>query len=35
MEGESNEHPGYAVAGKVFAIGYMKGILDGLHIAYE
>jgi mannonate dehydratase len=34
MEGESNEHPGYAVAGKVFAIGYMKGILDGLHVPY-
>jgi mannonate dehydratase len=26
MEGESNDDPGYAVMGKVFAFGYMKGI---------
>jgi mannonate dehydratase len=34
MEGESNEHPGYAIIGKVLAIGYMKGIMDGLRIPY-
>jgi len=34
MEGESNEHPGYAIMGKVFAFGYMKGIMDGLGISY-
>jgi mannonate dehydratase len=34
MEGESNEHPGYAIMGKVFAFGYMKGIMDGLGIPY-
>jgi D-mannonate dehydratase len=34
MEGESNEHPGYAIIGKVFAFGYMKGIMDGLGIPY-
>jgi mannonate dehydratase len=34
MEGESNEHPGYAILGKVLAIGYMKGILDALRIPY-
>jgi mannonate dehydratase len=35
MEGESNDKPGYQVTGKVFAFGYMKGIMDALHIAYE
>jgi len=34
MEGESNEHPGYAITGKVLAIGYMKGIMDGLRIPF-
>ncbi len=34
MEGESNEQPGYAMVGKVFAIGYMKGIMDGRGIPY-
>jgi mannonate dehydratase len=34
MEGESNEHPGYAILGKLLAIGYMKGIMDALHIPY-
>ena len=28
MEGEANDHPGYAMTGKVFAFGYMRGILD-------
>ncbi len=35
MEGESNEKPGYAMTGKIFAFGYMKGIMDGLRIPYE
>ncbi len=35
MEGESNDRPGYAMVGKVLAIGYMKGIMDGLRIPYE
>jgi len=35
LEGESNNNPGYAMAGKILAIGYMKGIMDGLHIPYE
>jgi len=34
MEGESNEHPGYAILGKVLAFGYMKGIMDGLQIPF-
>ena len=28
MEGESNENPGYMVRGQIFAVGYMKGLLD-------
>jgi mannonate dehydratase len=28
MEGESNSDPGYATRGKVFAIGYLKGLID-------
>jgi mannonate dehydratase len=35
LEGEANDHPGYAAGGKIFAIGYMKGILDALHLPYQ
>jgi mannonate dehydratase len=35
LEGESNDHPGYAMTGKVFAIGYMKGIMKAIGTAYE
>jgi mannonate dehydratase len=35
MEGESNDRPGYGVVGKVFAIGYIKGMLRASGIAYE
>jgi mannonate dehydratase len=35
LEGESNARPGYAMGGKVFAIGYMKGIMDAMKIAYD
>ena len=35
MEGEANDRPGYGMTGKVLAIGYMKGIMDGLGIPYE
>ncbi len=35
LEGESNDHPGYAMAGKILAFGYMKGIMDALQIPYE
>jgi mannonate dehydratase len=34
LEGDSNAHPGYAIQGKILAIGYMKGILDALHLPY-
>ncbi len=35
MEGEANDRPGYAMDGKVFAIGYMKGTMRALRIPYE
>jgi mannonate dehydratase len=34
LEGESNDRPGYAIGGKVFAIGYMKGAMDALGLPY-
>jgi mannonate dehydratase len=35
LEGESNARPGYAMIGKVFAVGYMKGAMDALGIPYS
>jgi mannonate dehydratase len=35
LEGESNVNPGYAMGGKILAIGYMKGIMEALRIPYE
>jgi mannonate dehydratase len=32
LGGESNRSPGYAMQGKIFAIGYMKGIAQALNI---
>lgn len=34
MAGESNEAHGYANIGRLFAVGYLKGILDALRIPY-
>jgi len=34
LEGEPNDHPGYAITGQLLAFGYMKGIMDGLRIPY-
>lgn len=34
MEGEANDRPGYAMTGKLFAFGYMKGAMDALGIPY-
>lgn len=31
LEGETNENPGYMVLGRIFAIGYMKGLIDTIH----
>ena len=33
MAGESNDHPGYEMLGRLYAIGYMRGLLEG--IAHE
>lgn len=30
MFGEDNDQPGYAALGRIFAIGYFKGILDSI-----
>ncbi len=35
MEGEFNNRPGYAMSGKLFAFGYMKGVMDALGIRYR
>jgi len=32
LAAETNERPGYAMQGKIFAIGYMKGIAQALNI---
>jgi mannonate dehydratase len=34
LDGESNERPGYAMGGKILAIGYMKGVMDAFKIPY-
>lgn len=34
LDGESNDQPGYAMGGKVLAIGYMKGVMDACGIPY-
>jgi mannonate dehydratase len=30
VAGDSNEHPGYSVLGNLFAIGYMRGLLEAV-----
>jgi mannonate dehydratase len=32
MAGESNSSPGYEMQGRLFAVGYMKGIMDSIKI---
>lgn len=34
MAGEANDKPGYAAIGGVFAVGYIKGMMDSLGIEY-
>ena len=31
MEGDSNEHPGYSSIGRLFAIGYIKGLREAVY----
>ncbi len=33
MEGEDNENPGYEVMGRLFAVGYMKGLIEAIEKA--
>ena len=35
METESNDNPGYAILGRMLAIGYMRGMMDGQGIPHE
>lgn len=35
MEGEENHTHGYGFLGRLFAVGYMKGIMDACHIPYR
>ncbi len=35
LVGESNERPGYAIQGRMLAIGYMKGIAQAMNIPVE
>ena len=35
MAGEENAEPGYGARGRLFAVGYLKGILDALNIAHR
>ncbi len=35
MAGEANDRPGYAMDGKIFAFGYMKGVMDAYGYPYE
>ncbi|MHC4402774.1 MAG: mannonate dehydratase [Planctomycetota bacterium] len=35
LAGEDNDSPGYAVQGKIFAIGYMKGVVQALDIPVQ
>jgi mannonate dehydratase len=32
MAGESNQTPGYATVGRLYAIGYLKGLIDGVAV---
>ncbi len=34
LDGEPNDHPGYEIAGKLFAFGYMKGAMNAFRIPY-
>jgi mannonate dehydratase len=30
LAGESNEHPGYEMLGRLYAAGYMKGLMQAI-----
>ncbi len=31
MHGEDNERPGYALLGRLYALGYIKGLIEGVN----
>jgi mannonate dehydratase len=31
MEGDDNDHPGYSAIGRLFAIGYLKGLRESVY----
>jgi mannonate dehydratase len=31
MEGDSNQQPGYSSVGRLFAIGYLKGLREAVY----
>jgi mannonate dehydratase len=33
MEGDSNDRPGYSSIGRLFAIGYIKGLREAVYAA--
>jgi mannonate dehydratase len=35
LAGEANDEPGYSSLGRLFAVGYLKGILDASRIPYR
>jgi mannonate dehydratase len=35
LANETNDRPGYAINAKLFALGYMKGIIEGAGLPYE
>ncbi len=35
MAGEANDAPGYGAVGRLFAVGYLKGLLDTLGVEYS
>ena len=34
MSGDSNKYPGYSTIGTLFALGYIKGLIEGVQKAY-
>ncbi|MBR9997618.1 MAG: mannonate dehydratase [Cyclobacteriaceae bacterium] len=34
MAGDSNEHPGYSIIGTLYALGYMRGLIEAISKAY-
>jgi D-mannonate dehydratase len=35
MTGEQNGDPGYEVLGRLFALGYIKGLAEGVEKSYK